>query len=96
MTFKTIITTDRPKAIAACAVLLDEDCDAMFPSGCAKTPEGPATHWISSGIMPDPGAFDLAKAQATVDLYACSDLSDDEPFAALDRLGLVLCELPLV
>lgn len=93
MTFKTIITSDRDKARACCDIIIGEGQGAgMFPSGLAATPDGPATHWISSGDLGNLDLFDPAKAQALLDLFACSDVSDEENFAAMARLELVLVQ----
>lgn len=95
MTFKTIITTDRDKARAALNILTGENCDQMLPSGLAETSAGPATHWIGAGDVPEVIGFNLEIAMATMDLYSCSDVSDEQNFVAMARLGLVLVEVPM-
>lgn len=88
MTFKTIITSDRAKAIAALTILTGENCDAMLPCPLSKDGAEPATHWVGSGDVPEVIGFNKEIAQATLDLYACSDVSDEENFAAMARMGL--------
>ena len=56
----------------------DDTTTALSASG-----EAPSTHYIGSGFMPE----DLiAKLQELPE----ADVSDDEPFAAMGRLGLVM------
>lgn len=97
MTFKTIITSDRTRARACCDILLGTGQGAeMFPSGLAAMPEGPATHWIGSGDLGQIDPFSADKVAALVDLYACCDISDEQNFTAMARMGLVLVEEPML
>lgn len=70
--FRTIIVTD---ATAAQALVEDEN---MFSTGLSATGKLPATHFISSGWVPE----ELAE------LFP--DATEEEPFAAMDALGLKL------
>ena len=68
--FATIIVTD---ASAARALAGDPD---MFTTGLSADGSAPATHFISSGYMP----------QEMIAQFP--DATDEQPFDALARLGL--------
>jgi hypothetical protein len=71
--------TDIFKTVILTAATKTDDTTAAL----SATGEAPATHYIGSGFMPE----DLiAQLQELPD----ADVSDDEPFVALDRLGLKL------
>ena len=75
----------------------------MWTTALSPTGSAPATHYISTGLidqvmadlLTSPAALaagtgcSLAEAQA---LISQADVSDEEPFAALARLGLKLVE----
>ncbi|MEN6644287.1 MAG: hypothetical protein ABFE08_17750 [Armatimonadia bacterium] len=95
--------------------LAREICASFGPGGAGMfiTPlsadgTDPATHYISSGYIPeafahlldDPVAvYEAATAQGVIctleeveAVLASSDISTDEPFAAMARLGLVIVQ----
>lgn len=55
--------------------------EGMFVTPLSSTGQYPATHYISSGLIPE--ELDALLA-ATPD----ADISDEEPFVAMERLGL--------
>ena len=78
----------------------------MFTTELASTDAGPATHYISTGQIQEEFALMMADANlvfaacqaagspATLAqvqaMLAASDVSEDEPFAAMTRLGMVM------
>lgn len=82
----------------------------MFLTGLSATGTGTPTHWVSAGLIQSEFAdlmtsaattFAMAQAagiattQAAVSsLLADSDITPDEPFAALARLGLLIVQEP--
>ena len=73
--FRTIVV---PAAQQAAAQEIAPDC---FTTGLSADGTAPATHYIASGHLP----VDQADAIA---LLAGVDVSEEEPFAAMGRLGL--------
>ena len=51
----------------------------------SATGEAPATHYIGSGFMPEE---DITKMQEITG----SDVSDEDPFVAMERLGLMMVQ----
>ena len=70
--FKTIIVDDRHHAREVA-----ED-GQMFHTRLSPTGELPATHWISSGYIPQEMADQFPEA------------TDEDPFVAMERMGLQL------
>lgn len=80
----------------------------MFTAALSPTGQEPATHYVSSGridaeigaVLTDANALYAAcqQAGASVTLAQCqalvsqSDVSNDNPFSAFDRLGLALVQ----
>lgn len=80
----------------------------MWIIGLSPTGETPATHFISAGMIDQPFAEMMGSPEALVSgcaaldiiiplamaqaLLGAADVSEEEPFAALDRLGLKLLE----
>jgi hypothetical protein len=80
----------------------------MFTTALSPSGTGTPTHWISAGLieqefadlMTSPEAtFAAAQAAAIVTtqaavsaLLAASDITQDDPFAAMDRLGLKMVQ----
>ena len=95
-----------PLASALAAGLSPEGGNNMFATGLSPTGETPATHYVSTGHIGERFAECIADAEAlhaacveagaSVTLAQCgalvsqSDVSEEEPFVAFDRLGLVL------
>lgn len=83
----------------------------MWTTALSADGTEPATHYISSGYIPeqfanlltDPvGVYEAATAQgvtttqdAVDDIFANADISDEEPFSAMARLGLVIVQPPM-
>jgi hypothetical protein len=82
----------------------------MFATGLSADGNAPASHYVTAGmiedtfaaLLTDAGAVyaacqsaglphTLAQVQA---LLASADISDEEPFAAMSRLGLQLVQTP--
>ena len=124
--FRTMIVPDSiVGTVRALADSFGPAASGMWTTGLSPTGAGPATHWISTGligddfaaIMPfshdvegvwvtepyDPAAF-VALAEATgaeppsveAIAYIMSqvDVSDQEPLAAMERLGLFMVQAP--
>jgi len=86
--------------------LAGEPAANMFTTGLSATGEEPFTHYISTGMIEDQFAAVLANgvlmaslcvgagrqitALECTSLLAACDISEDEPFAALERLRLKL------
>lgn len=86
--FKTIIVAaaDVEAAKLACATVAGGG--GMFSVQLAPTADAPApTHFASSGLMPEE-ILPLMWPSA-------ADISDDQPFDALTRLGLVMWSEPI-
>jgi hypothetical protein len=83
----------------------------MFTTPLSSDGTEPATHYISSGYIPeqfanlltDPVAvYEVATANGVVttqdavdDIFANADISDEEPFHAMARLALVIVQTPM-
>lgn len=94
-----------------CEALAGEVGKGMFTSGASASGELPATHFINEGCLEDTFAAALSdpaylhgacqQAGLPITLPQCtallesSDVSTDNPFDALARLGLQLVLLPL-
>ena len=63
-----------------------------FITGLGKTIEGPITHYITSGPLPQVDGFDPVKAAALNELCSLCDVSNEENFVAMARLGLVIVQ----
>ena len=63
-----------------------------FITGLGATAEGPITHYITSGPLPQVDGFDPVKAAALNELCSICDVSDEENFVAMARLGLVIVQ----
>lgn len=95
-----------PLARALSEGLAGDSGARMFITELAPTEAGPATHYISTGQIQEEFALMMADANlvfaacqeagspvtlAQVQaMLASSDVSEDEPFSAMDRLGLVM------
>ena len=55
--------------------------DGMFLTPLSATGNYPATHYISSGVIPE-------ELDALLVTVPDIDISDEEPFVAMERLGL--------
>lgn len=93
-------------AQSLCVGLAGEAGAGMLTTGASTTGNEPATHYIAAGVISEEFAVLMdsstslynacSQAQVSVteqqciDILAASDVSDDEPFAALARLNLVL------
>lgn len=100
-----------PLARALAAGLSPEGGNNMFATGLSPTGDAPATHYVSTGHIGERFAECIADAEvlyaacveagASVTLAQCtalvsqSDVSEEEPFVAFDRLNLQLIQLPL-
>jgi len=131
-TYRTLILPAAVTPLAReIAATLSPAGAGMWTTGLATTAEGPATHWISAGLIapefalmvPEqvweqdedgawtqtgstPGNPEAVHAACTaagmevtlaqVDaVFAVSDVTEQEPFTALGRLGLVLVQEPI-
>ena len=65
-----------------------------FITGLGATSEGPVTHYITSGPLPEIDGFDFDRASALHELCTICDVSDEENFVAMARLGLVIVQPP--
>lgn len=88
--FATIIVT------ADSAPLAREIAGSFSPGGSGEftTPlsaDGlePVSHYISSGYMPEQFVIEIEAVLAT------ADISEDDPFAAMERLGLMIVNPPM-
>ena len=95
----------RDQAAALCAALAGPGGTGMFETPLSADGHEPATHYISSGMIEEPfalmlenpelvveasqGAVTLEQAQA---LLAMSDVSDEVPQVALERIGLQIIQ----
>lgn len=95
-----------PLARTLCAGLAGSGGEGMFSTGLSATGAGPATHYVSTGLIEDQFAAILADtptvhalatdAGMTVTLaqitalLAACDVSDEPPHVAFARLGLAL------
>ena len=95
-----------PLARGLAAGLSPQGGEAMFTAGLSPTGEAPATYYCSSGYIGERFVELIAEAEtlyaacveagATVTLAQCnalvsqSDVSEEEPFVAFERLGLKL------
>lgn len=84
-----------------CEKIAGESANKMFKTGLSVTGNVPVTHYISSGyineqmfeLMGDPEAI-VAASEGVISLnqitaiLSNSDISQDDPFAAMDRLQL--------
>lgn len=100
-----------PLARALAAGLSPTGGAGMFATGLSSNGEEPASHFVSSGhidnkiaeLLTDAEALHAAcvAAEASVTLTQCealvstSDVSDEDPFVAFERLNLQLVRLPL-
>lgn len=98
-------------AQSLCEALAGPPGVGMFTTGLSATGQLPATHYISAGMIEDSFAGTLANAETlhavcemkgvAVTLAECeallagADVSEDQPFVAMARLGLVLVQEPL-
>jgi hypothetical protein len=80
--FRTFIC---PDASRAAAQAIDP---GMFTTGLSADGSPPATYWISSGILPQEQADELAAINGM-------DTSEEGPFEAMARMGLVMVEEPV-
>ena len=94
----------QPLAQGLAAGLAGDAGAGMWATGLSPTGAAPATHYVSTGMIDETFAAMLADADAMfsaaqaagapVTLAQCqalvnnSDVSDDAPFAAFERLGL--------
>lgn len=101
-----VLAAIAPQARSLCEQLAGPPGAGMFTTGLSASGSAPATHFVSSGpiedtfaaVLVDPAVMAGACAQAGISLSmaACqallstSDVSDEEPFVAMDRLGLKL------
>jgi len=96
-----IVPSAQVSTCRALAVALAQEAGAnMWLTELSPSGNSPATHFISSGMiqdnfyayMTDPSLLSqvsgMSLAAATSVLSDC-DISDDEPFVALERLGLM-------
>ena len=93
-----------PLARSLCAQLAGPPGSGMFLTGLSASGAAPATHYVSAGQIDDSFAAALSNAailygacqQAGIDvtqtqctaLLSSSDVSAEQPFAAIARLGL--------
>ena len=124
--FRTMLVPDSiVGTVRALADSFGPAASGMWTTGLSPTGAGPATHWISAGligddfaaIMPyshevegvwvtepyDPAAF-VALAEASgaasppveqiMQIMSMVDVSDQEPLAAMERLGLFMVKAP--
>ena len=91
-----------------CEMLAGPAGAGMFTTGVSPAGDAPATHFISAGmvedtfagIMSSPDVLFAVCQQAGLDiplskckgLLDTSDISEDQPFNALDRIGLKLVQ----
>lgn len=108
---RTIIVPDAIAAPArmACEALAGAGGAGMFSVPLSANGAHPATHWISSGLiepnfadlLANPDALTAVAIGAGLDpaplvaIVAAADITDEPTEAALDRLGLQLCNLEL-
>lgn len=86
--FRTLIVPSAaaPSAREAAAGI-SSDCAGMWSTPVSPTGSDPATHYISSGFVPE-AILDLEDAIPGIDSSA------SPPFDAMDRLGLKLVSPP--
>ena len=111
MSFRTFIVTAADAPLARDIAALTGGGSGMFVTALSPTGADPATHYVSTGLVPDafaaacdyPGDADavyklckscglpvtLAKIKT---LLKNSDVTQQEPFAAFERLGLQLIQ----
>jgi len=103
-----IVTADNAPLARSLAAGLTPAGDGMFTAALSSTGLAPATHYISTGPMDAELmlALDSAdtlyaacqEAEADIPLAACqkliaeSDVSDEQPFSAMERLSLKLVQ----
>jgi hypothetical protein len=106
-----IVTADSAPLASAIAASFGPGGVGMWTTPLSSDGAEPASHYISSGYIPeqfaalltDPvGVYEAATAQgvtttqdAVDDIFANADISDEEPFAAMARLGLVIVQPPM-
>lgn len=110
--FRTLIVTGDSAPLAReIAGSFGSGGEGMWITPLSANGEEPASHYISSGYIPEQFASLLTDAaavhQAAVAqgvsctlaeveaVLATSDISEDEPFAAMGRLGLQIVNPPL-
>ena len=103
-----IVTADNAPLARSLAAGLAPSGAGMFTAALSSTGLAPATHYISTGPMDAQLMLALESADslyaacqeagANVSLAVCeklineSDISDEQPFTAMERLGLSLCQ----
>lgn len=101
-----IVPADLAPLARALGTGLTPSAAGMWVAGCSAPGAAPATHYISTGmigeefvpVITDADVLHAACVEAGADvtpaqcaeLVARCDVSDDEPFVALERLGLRL------
>ncbi len=110
--FRTLIVpTANVELARAIAASFGPGGEGMWTTPLSPTGADPATHYISTGYVPeqfanlltDPVAvYDAATVQgvettqeAVDELMAAADISDEEPFVAMGRLGVSIVNPPM-
>lgn len=91
-----------------CAQLAGQSGENMFTTGLSATGAAPATHFISAGMIDKQFAYVMSNSaimhqscinaginvtlEQCQDILDAADISEDEPFIALDRIGLKLIQ----
>ena len=89
---KTIICPAASQARGQELMLIILGETGYFITGLGTTSEGPVTHYITSGPLPAVDGFDFNRALALFELCGICDVSDEENFVAMARLGLVIVQ----
>jgi hypothetical protein len=85
--FQTIIVTAAEAPAARAKAAETSGGEGMFTTALSPTGLLPATHYISSGFMPEVITMSLTAA----------DMTPDDPFVAMERLGLKIAnDVPVV
>ena len=110
--FRTlIVTADSAPLAREIAASFGPGGEGMWVTPLSADGQDPASHYISSGYIPEQFASLLTDATAVYQaavvqgvictlaeveaVLATSDISEDEPFAAMARLGLMIINPPL-
>ena len=88
--FRTIVVPADEQAEAQAIAAEYPGGAGMFTTACSPTGDLPATDYISSGML----SVDIVDALA--EGLTDEDISEEPPFAALERLGLKLISEPEV
>lgn len=88
--FRTlIVTADSAPLAREIAASFSSGGSGEFTTPLSADGLEPVSHYISSGYMPEQFVIEIEAVLAT------SDISEDEPFATMARLGLMIVNPPV-